>query len=72
MKNIIIVLILFLFTSCATMLGGVITPYQRTKPLQGVEPRQVRIVPLIANLIIFPPLIIIDFATGAIYKPKKP
>lgn len=57
--------------SCATVLGGPITDCQRTKPAEGEPGRKVRAVALIADVIIFPPLIAIDFATHAIYKPCR-
>jgi hypothetical protein len=57
------------FSSCATILGGPITDYQKTKPAPGEPQRDVRVVALIADIIIFWPGAVVDFATGAIYKP---
>jgi hypothetical protein len=64
----ILVVIPVLFASCATVLGGRISECQRTKPLPGEPSRKVRIGYLITD-ILFSPLWIVDFATGAIYKP---
>ncbi len=62
--------VLMLFTtSCATLFGGPVTAQQRAKPKAGEPAREVRILPLIADLVIFAPSLIVDFATGAIYKP---
>ncbi len=58
-------------SSCATVFGGRVTAHQKTKPAPGQEQRQVRVGALIADIILFAPGLIVDFATGAIYKPKK-
>ena len=58
-----------LFSSCATICGGKIDKCQRTKPQAGQEQRQVRPVPLVMNILFFTPGLIVDFATGAAYKP---
>lgn len=57
------------FSSCATVFGGRISDCQRTKPLPGQPARQVRIVALVADIIIFWPGAVIDFADNAIYTP---
>ncbi|MGN6179826.1 MAG: hypothetical protein ACTHNW_11635 [Mucilaginibacter sp.] len=57
------------FSSCATVFGGHVNEYQRTKPVAGQPTRQVRVGALIADILLFTPGIIIDFATCAIYKP---
>ena len=58
-----------LLSSCATVLGGKVSECQRTKP-SAVEPsRSVRAGALIADIILFWPGAIVDFVTGAIYKP---
>jgi hypothetical protein len=59
------------FSGCATLLGGKITEHQKRKPLPGEPQREVRVVALIADLVLFWPGTIVDFATGAIYKPKN-
>tara|TARA_A200000159_G_scaffold164908_1_gene197314 strand:+ start:5129 stop:5326 length:198 start_codon:yes stop_codon:yes gene_type:complete len=59
----------YFFSSCATILGCPITDYQKTKPAPGKPQRDIRVVALIANIIIFWPGAVVDFATGAIYKP---
>lgn len=64
-------LILFMtinLTGCATILGGPITASQKTKPAPGQPQREVRPLWLIADIILFLPGTIVDFATGAIYK----
>lgn len=58
-------------TSCATILGGKISKSQRTIPKPGQEERKVRLGYLIADLVIFPPLVIVDFATCAIYQRRE-
>ena len=69
-KPISILLIAVLFSSCATVLGGKITDHQKRKPLDGEPQRDVRVVALVADIILFWPFAVIDFATGAIYKPE--
>ena len=63
--------IAIMLSSCATLFGGKVSAYQKTKPGPGEQQRDVRVVALIADIIIFAPALIVDFATGAIYKPKK-
>jgi hypothetical protein len=58
------------FSSCATLVGGQVTTYQRTKPVPGRPSREVKVVPLVCDIIFLGGVgIIVDFATGAIYKP---
>lgn len=57
-------------TSCATLFGGRVTEHQRRKPLPGEPQRQVRPVALIADILFWPALIV-DFGTGAIYRPER-
>jgi len=64
----LLLFILFSLSSCATILGGRVSECQRTKPLPGKPSREIRVGYLIAD-IIFSPFWIVDFATGAIYKP---
>jgi hypothetical protein len=75
MKKIVkITLICFLalsMTGCATLLGGPVSKYQKTKPLPGQPQREVRVLALMANIVLFLPGTIVDFATGAIYRPKQ-
>jgi len=68
-KPISILLIAILFSSCATVLGGKITDHQKRK-LDGEPQRDVRVVALVADIILFWPFAVVDFATGAIYKPE--
>ena len=71
-KSIITVGIIALMTSsCATVIGGKVTTQQRTIPKDGEEQREVRVGALIVDVVIFWPLAIVDFATGAIYKPDN-
>ncbi|RYE34348.1 MAG: hypothetical protein EOP42_07480 [Sphingobacteriaceae bacterium] len=66
----VLLLAICMFTSsCATVFGGKTTSYQRTKPKEGEQQRQVRVGALIADILLFVPGVIVDFATGAIYKP---
>ena len=59
-------------SSCATILGGQITAHQQRKPLPGEPQRAVRVGALVADVVLFWPGAVIDFATGAIYKPQRP
>jgi hypothetical protein len=63
--------ITIMMSSCATVFGGKVTSYQKTKPAPGEQQREVRVGALIADIILFAPGLIVDFATGAIYKPKN-
>lgn len=65
-----IVLASVILSSCATVFGGPITTYQKTKPGPGEQQRDIRVVALIADIILFWPGAIVDFATGAIYRPR--
>jgi hypothetical protein len=56
-------------SSCATLFGGSVTQAQRTPPKAGEPTRPIRVVALIADIVLFWPSLIVDFATGAIYKP---
>lgn len=58
-------------SACATVFGGRVTANQKHKPRPGEPVRQVRVGALIADILLFPLVsITVDFATGAIYKPK--
>jgi predicted small secreted protein len=63
--------ICFLLSSCATVFGGRVSDVQRTKPKVGEPSRAIRGGALIADIFLFWPGTIVDFATGAIYKPAK-
>ena len=69
-KLIAIGFIALMMSSCATVFGGKVNAYQKTKPGPGEQQREVRVVALIADIILFAPGLIVDFATGAIYKPQ--
>jgi hypothetical protein len=62
--------ILASMSSCATVFGGRVTEYQRTRPAVGQPAREIRAGALIADVFLFWPGAIVDFATGAIYRPK--
>jgi hypothetical protein len=64
-----IVLIATSLSSCATVFGGPVSACQRTKPAAGQPARAVRGGALVADILLFWPGVIVDFATGAIYKP---
>ncbi len=57
-------------SSCATVFGGPVTAYQKTPPAAGQPQRDIRVGALIADILLFWPGTIVDFATGAIYKPQ--
>lgn len=63
-------LLIVSMSSCATVFGGQVSEYQRTKPEPGQPQREVRVGALIADILLFWPGAIVDFATGAIYKPQ--
>ncbi|MOA29923.1 hypothetical protein D3C78_1509680 [compost metagenome] len=64
-----VVLIATTLSSCATIFGGEISECQRTRPAVGQPSRPVRAGALIADILLFWPGAIVDFATGAIYRP---
>jgi hypothetical protein len=69
-KNAIVLTIaVSILSSCATVFGGRVTTYQRTKPMAGEPQRRLRVGAFIADILLFWPGAIIDFATCAIYKP---
>lgn len=70
-KTTIICLLAISMTGCATVFGGPVSAYQKTKPAPGQAQREVRVLALIADIVLFLPGTIVDFATGAIYKPKQ-
>jgi len=68
-KPLFMMLVLASMSSCATIFGGPVTAKQRTAPSPGQPVREVRVGALIADILLFWPGTIVDFATGAIYKP---
>ncbi|WP_223275965.1 hypothetical protein [Algoriphagus aquimarinus] len=71
LSNIFVIAVLVLcMSSCATVFGGKVSQYQKTKPMAGEPQRDVRVGALIADIILFWPGAVVDFATGAIYKPE--
>ncbi len=65
-----ILMMAVIFSSCATVFGGPVSSYQKTKPAAGQPQREVRVAALICDIVLFWPGTIVDFATGAIYKPE--
>jgi hypothetical protein len=64
-----LLIIIFFASSCATIAGGKVTTYQRTKPKAGEPQRQIKVGALICDVVFWGGAgLIIDFATGAIYK----
>ena len=64
----LVIMLSLSMTNCATILGGPVTASQKQKPAPGQQQRQVRAGWLVADIILFMPGLIVDFATGAIYK----
>jgi len=62
-------LIACVLSSCATVFGGRVNAYQRTKPAAGEQTRPLRVGAFIADLLLFWPGLVVDFATCAIYRP---
>jgi hypothetical protein len=67
---IIVLLAASTLSSCATVFGGPVSTYQKTKPAAGQPQRDIRVGALVADILLFWPGAVIDFATGAIYKPE--
>ena len=73
-KILMLAVMLFYLTSCATIVGGKVTTFQKTKPEAGQPQREVKIGALLCDVIFWGGAgLIVDFATGAIYKdaPKE-
>lgn len=64
-----LVVIAATLSSCATVFGGRVSACQKTKPTAGQPARSVRGVALVADILLFWPGAVVDFATGAIYRP---
>jgi hypothetical protein len=62
-------LLIVILPSCAIIFCGPASTCQRTKPAVGQPAREVHVGALIADILIFWPALIVDFATSAIYKP---
>lgn len=71
LNHLSVLFLVCLLSSCATVFGGKVTTAQRTKPKEGEPARKVRPVAVIADALLFWPGLIVDFATGAIYKPAS-
>lgn len=69
-STIALVLAVCVLSSCATVFGGRVNAYQRTKPAPGQQQRRLRTVAFIADILLFWPGAIVDFATCAIYRPN--
>lgn len=59
----------FLNSGCATVFGGGITDCQKHKPRSGQPSRPIRGLAFAFDVVLFWPVLIVDFGTGAIYKP---
>ena len=73
-KNLLVVLLasFTLFSSsCATIFGGKVSDYQRTKPAQGQPARKIRVVAFLGDVCFGLVPLIVDVATGAIYRPEN-
>jgi hypothetical protein len=68
-KLLSILLVATTLSSCATVFCGQVSECQRTRPNAGQPQRNVRTGALIFDILLFWPGTIVDFATGAIYKP---
>ncbi len=68
-KIAISVAITLTLNSCATIFGGKVGDCQKKEPTPMQVKRKIRPVAFIADLCLFPPSLIVDFATAAIYKP---
>lgn len=66
----IAIILISSLSSCATVFGGRVTEAQRTPPKAGEPTRPIRAVAMIADIVLFWPGLIVDFVTGAIYKPE--
>ncbi len=66
-----ITLIAIVMSSCGVILGGKIQSCQRDKPTSNEEKRKIRPWALVGDIILVETIIpiIVDFATGGIYKP---
>ena len=69
LRSSVILLIAVSLSSCATIFGGHVSQCQRTHPAEGQPARAIRGGALVADIVLFLPGTIVDFATGAIYKP---
>jgi hypothetical protein len=68
--NILSVLVLAAtLSSCATLFCGPVSTCQRTRPAAGQPAREVRVVALVLDIVLFWPSVAVDFATSAIYRP---
>ena len=75
MKKILSYLLLVVFvlniSSCATLIDGSGSTYQKTKPKAGEPRRKIKVTPFIIDCLFYGFPLIVDFSTGAIYKDKK-
>jgi hypothetical protein len=69
-RSVFALAILASMSSCATVFGGKVTEYQRTRPATGQPSREIRPIALIADVVLFWPGTVVDFITGAIYRPQ--
>jgi hypothetical protein len=75
MKKYLSYVLIFIYalniTSCATLVNGPVSSYQKTKPKAGEPRRKIKVIPFIVDCLFYGFPLIIDFSTGAIYKDKK-
>lgn len=67
-KALIVIVLAIMCQSCATVLGG----RKTLKPAPGDPPRKIRWGFVVADVLFFPPGLLIDFAVGTIYRPGHP
>jgi hypothetical protein len=65
----LLLIVMIILPSCATIFCGPVSTCQKTKPKDGEPQRSVRVGALILDIVLFWPGAIVDFATAAIYKP---
>ena len=63
MVTLLLGIVLLLTSSCATLLGGPVSAHQARNPIPGEQQRQLRVITLMADVIVFAP--------GAIYSLKE-
>ena len=66
-----VLLLTVFFSSCATVFGGPITAHLKTKPLPGEQERDVRIVALVVDIILFWPGAVVDLQLEPFINPNK-
>jgi hypothetical protein len=70
-KVITFALLAIVVSGCATVFGGKVTATQKTKPQPGQTKRSIRPGFFVLDLMGGGLFLIVDFATGAIYRPES-